>query len=262
MADFLTFGAAKLQMFLLVLLRASGLFLVAPILSNKTVSVPVRVAVAAVLSLLIASTIDPATVPVAGSLVELAALAARETLVGGVIGLWFALIFYAVQSAGAIIGYQIGFAIANFLDPVTQNQVSIMGEFWFLIASMVFLAINGHHLIIQAFYDSFELIPAGQAALNGGAGELLIQYSGYVFVLAVKLAAPVIVCLFLTDVALGTVSKMMPTMNVFIMGIPIKVGMGLLVLGLSLPVFSYVLRKATFYLDHELGLLLAAMGKV
>ena len=164
--------------------------------------------------------------------------------------------------AGAITGFQIGLIIAQAFDPNAGGQVPIIGRLWLLLASLIFMAINGHHLVIHAFNDSYHVIPPGQVLINGGTPELMMKYTAYTFVMAVKIAAPVLVTLVLADVALGTVAKMMPTMNIFIVGFPLKVGLGLLVVAMSLPVFSYVLEKSTSYLNRAMGELLASMGRV
>ncbi|MDZ4724412.1 MAG: flagellar biosynthetic protein FliR [candidate division Zixibacteria bacterium] len=261
MFDFVNFGAEKLQLFLLIILRISGLFFFAPVIGDKTLPMALKVGLAILLSGILVSTMGGTELPSVLSTVDLAALAFREILVGALIGFFFMLLFLGVQAGGSIVGYQIGLSIANVIDPSTESEQSIIGQFWFILAVLIFLCINGHHLIIQAFVDSYQVMPAGQASMGSGAGELMISYTAYVFVIALKLASPALVTLFLTDIALATVSKMMPTMNVFIVGFAVKIGAGIAVLGLSLPVFSYVLEKTSLYLNSELAVLLSALGK-
>jgi flagellar biosynthesis protein FliR len=258
--DFVNFAAAKLQLFLLILLRASGLFLIAPILGHQSFPTLAKVGLAIMLSLILVSTLDKAAVPPVESLGALVGLAVREIFVGLAIGFTFALLLMAVQGAGDIVSYQMGFSMATLADP-DMGEVSILGQFWFLCGTVIFLGINGHHVIISAFNDSYALIPPGQVVLNGAFGEMMMRYSAYFFVIAIKLAAPVVITLMLIDVALGVVSRMMPTMNVFILGFGIKVGVGILIMALSLPVFSYVLQKATTYINTELYSMLAVLGK-
>jgi flagellar biosynthetic protein FliR len=201
------------------------------------------------------------TLPAAESLAELLGMALRELLVGLLIGFFFSLLFRAAEMAGALTGFQIGLVIANAFDPNANDQVAIIGRFWIILASLIFMAINGHHLVIQAFNDSLTIIPPGQVVIQGGTAELMLKYTAYVFVLAIKIASPVIITLVLTDIALGTIAKLMPTMNIFIVGFPLKVGVGLMVTAVSLPVFGYVLEKATWYLNESIGELMLSMGK-
>lgn len=260
MFDFINYGIDKLQIFLLVMIRTSGLFLLAPILGHRSFPMLARAGLVILLSGLIVSAMPDISIPEASSLIELAGMALRELLAGALIGFFFMLFFYATQAAGSLAGYQMALAVAAAIDPSTMTQESIIGRFWFLIASLIFLTINGHHHVIQAFHQSFELIPPGQVVIQGSTGHLIIKYCAYVFVIALKIASPVMVTLFLTDVSLGVMTKMMPTMNVFVISFGLKIATGLLVLILSLPMFSYVLQKTTNYLNQELQLLVASMG--
>jgi flagellar biosynthetic protein FliR len=259
--EFIDYGTEKLQVFLLILLRASGLFVIAPVLGHRTVPALAKIGLVILLSILMTMSIPEFAFRPATSLWGLVGMAFKEILVGVTIGFMFTLIFMAVYAAGAMVGYQVGFIMAMVLDPTTQSQQSVMTQLWFVVAILIFLVINGHHMIITAFADSYRVMPPGEVFMAGGVGEMLMKHTAYVFVLALKFGAPIMVTVFLTDVALGVVAKTMPTMNVFIVGFPIKIAAGLLVMAMSLPIFSYALRQATNYLDGQLGFLLMAMGK-
>ncbi|UCC43414.1 MAG: flagellar biosynthetic protein FliR [Candidatus Zixiibacteriota bacterium] len=261
MFEFVNYGADKLQIFLLILLRASGLFVISPILSHRSVPRMAKAGLVLLFSIILVSVLPDPNLAEVRSLPELLGIAFREVFIGAIIGFTFALLFYAVHGAGSLVGYQIGFAMALVLDPTSKTQQSVMSQLWYVVATLIFLTINGHHMIISAFADSYTVMPPGHVVVAGSAGELVIKYSFYVFTLALKLVAPVTVTLFLTDVALGIVAKMMPTMNVFIVGFPLKIGTGLVILAFSLPIFSYVLQRATGYLDGQLGSFLGVMGK-
>ncbi len=262
MFDFVNYGVAKLQVFLLVMVRASGLLLLAPILGHPSVPRMAKAGFVILLSGLMVSAMPQMSVPAATSLIGLAGMVLRELLTGALMGFFFMLFFYAAQAAGSLVGYQMALAVAAAIDPSTMSQESVIGRFWFLVASLIFLAINGHHLILQAFAQSLEVIPPGHVVVQGATGELIMKYTAYVFVITLKIAAPVMVALFLTDVAMGVMAKMMPTMNVFFLSFGIKIGGGLLIIAIALPIFSYVLQKTTAYLNNELSVLIASMGRV
>lgn len=261
MFDFINFTADKIQVLILVIIRTSGIFILAPIFGDRMLPTQIKVGLAILLSLLLVPTFDMSSVPVAESLWQLAGMAFHELFVGMLIGMFFMLLFWAAQMGGSLVGYQIGFAMVTVLDPSTKNQVSIIGRFWFIIAALFFLSINGHHLIISALADSYRVIPVATADISGTIGEVMIRYTAYVFVLALKIASPIMITLFLTDVSLGTVAKLMPTMNVFFVGFPIKIGVGLTVMAISLPIMTWVLEKSLHYLDGELRTVLFMMGK-
>jgi flagellar biosynthetic protein FliR len=259
--DLITYGAPKIQIFLLILFRASGVFLIAPVFGHAAVPSQFKIALILLLTIVLMATIGESTLPAVTSLADLMVLAAKELLVGVAIGFVFALLFWGVQSAGSIAGYQMGLTIASVVDPSTNQEQSVISQFWLLVSLMIFFGINGHHMIVRAFYDSYTAIPAGHVVINGSTGELLLKFSAYVLVIALKLAAPVMVTMLLADVALGTISKLLPTMNVFIVSFGVKIAAGFAVVALSLPMFAYVLEKTTAYLNEQLITLLATMGK-
>jgi flagellar biosynthetic protein FliR len=259
--DFVQYGASQIETFLLVIMRASGVLLIAPIFSHRAIPSLAKIGLLLVLGLTMTPTLSIDSAAVDDSLWYLAGLCAKEVLVGVIIGLVFQLLFIAAKTAGSLIGYQIGFALVSTPDVEDGGQITILGTFWTMVALLIFVTIDGHHLIISAFADSYAAIPPGLVTLDSGVGEMIIKYTAYVFIIALKMSAPVMIALFLTDVALGIIAKTIPTMNVFFVGFPIKVAVGLLVIAMSLPVFSYLLRQATGYLNGELHYALAAMGK-
>jgi flagellar biosynthesis protein FliR len=259
--DFVNFAADKLQLFLLVMLRASGLFLIAPLLSNKMFPTQVKVGMVVLMGIILVPTLNQTSIPAVMSLSSLLTVAAKELLVGLSIGFVFSLLITGVQAAGDVVSYQIGFSMAQTIDPGSGSETTTLGQFWVLMASVLFLALNGHHLVISAFKDSYDVIPPAQVSFSASAVDLIVTYSAYVFVIGLKIAAPVVVTLLLTDVAMGTLSRLMPTMNVFILGFGVKTGVGLAVTALSLPVFAYVLEKSTTMLNTELARLLSTLGK-
>ena len=262
MFDFLAYSSTKLQLFLLLLVRASGLFIAAPILGHRSFPSMAKVGMILLLTLTTMPALQHVQIEQAFTLAELVALVLQEFMIGALTGFFFFLLFKAAELAGVITGFQVGLAISQSFDPNAGEQVSIIGRLWVVLASLIFLAINGHHLVIQAFADSCRVIEPGQMVVSGDTALVMIKYTAYVFVLAVKIAAPVMITLTLTDVALGTIAKLMPTMNIFIVGFPLKIGVGLMVVALSLPVFAYVLEKSTLYLNQGMNELLASMGQV
>ncbi|MEA2031770.1 MAG: flagellar biosynthetic protein FliR [candidate division Zixibacteria bacterium] len=262
MFDFINYGTETLQIFMLVLLRTSGLFIIAPIFSNKSVPKMVRVGLVIILAGILVSAIKQPYIPEIVSLWQLAGLAIKEILVGFVIGLTFRFLFMGIKTGGAILGYQLGLAMVSLPDVDTSGQVAVIARLWVLLATLIFLAVNGHHIVITSLVDSYRAMPVGQVATDVPIGEMILRYSSYVFVIAIKVAAPISVTLFLVDVSLGTIAKMMPTMNVFFVGFPIKIGVGLTVVAMSLPLFSYLLRNFIRVLDGNLQVMYAAWGKV
>ncbi|HWR82592.1 MAG TPA: flagellar biosynthetic protein FliR, partial [Candidatus Deferrimicrobium sp.] len=191
MFEFIQYGSRQIEIFFLILIRASGLFFMAPMFSHRAIPPLIKVGVVLLLALVLVPVVDLAALPQIESVWQLAGLAFKEMLVGLIIGLLFRLTLMAADTAGSLIGYQIGFALISMPDIDEGGQISILSQFWFLTALLVFLSINGHHLVLTAFAESYELLPAGVVGLVSSAGELIIKLTAYVFVVALKMAAPV-----------------------------------------------------------------------
>lgn len=170
-------------------------------------------------------------------------LVVKETLIGLMMGFFVMLFISALQVAGQFIDVQMGFGLANVVDPQTGTQVPIMGFFKYYLGMLIFLSLDIHHYIIHAYVDSFQQIPIGNLYLSGSGrfAEFAVTAFSGMFVLALKIAAPVVFCLLLTTVALGITARTVPQMNVFVVGMPLKIALGFLVTYLSLPTFLFVL---------------------
>ena len=136
-----------------------------------------------------------------------------------------------------------GFGIVNVIDPMSPGQVSIIGEFNYLIAVLLFIVIGGHHMFIEAIAESYQVIPLGTAVFEGALSQKLVELSTGVFIIAVKFSAPIMATLFLMYVSLGIIARTVPQMNVFLVGFPVSIAIGLSVLALSLPFFASLFIK-------------------
>jgi flagellar biosynthetic protein FliR len=260
MFEFITYGSEKLQIFMLISLRAAGMFIAAPVIGHRSIPVMIKAGLAIFFAIILIPMVSKMQLPEIDSLWVLGAIAIKEILVGFIIGLFFAILFNAVRMSGNIIGYQIGLLIAQIMDPEAGSNVSIVGEFLYILALLIFLAIDGHHAILSAFADSYKMVPVGVFNFAGSAGEMLIRFTAYAFTIAIKLAAPVMVTLFLVTVSLGVIARTVPQMNIFIVGLPLKIGIGFLVLAAALPVFRFMIEKMTCYFDSQMAGLLYNIG--
>jgi len=177
---------------------------------------------------------------------------ASEALVGLMIGLSVQLLFTGVQLAGQLAGFQMGFAIANVVDPASSLQIPILSQFLNLFALMIFFTVNAHYYFIRALVDSFELVPPMGAHFNGALLEMLLTMTADVFVAAVKIGAPVMVALLLTNVALGLTARTVPQMQIFIVAMPLQIILGLVFLSLSLPFVRVFMQSAFDQFGHTI----------
>jgi flagellar biosynthetic protein FliR len=146
------------------------------------------------------------------------------------------------------------------MDPVTSAQVSIIAQLINIIAILIFLTINAHHMFLRALAESFRLIPPFNVQFSNSLIEQLISISGNMFIIAVKVGAPVIVSLLLTSAAFGLISRTVPQMNVFLVAIPLKIVVGLLFLAFALPYLLPYFRQLFNESGRDILLLLRAMG--
>jgi flagellar biosynthetic protein FliR len=157
-----------------------------------------------------------------------------ELMIGFILGLSVKLIFAGVQLAGEFAGYQMGLAMARILDPQAGVHTNSIAEFYYLLGLLIFLSIDGHHWFIRALFQSFSVLSPGEVYLKPGLYHHFINLSGKMFIIAVKLVAPILAVLFFTYIALGMIAKLVPQMNVLMTSFPLTICLGLIFLGLSI----------------------------
>lgn len=257
--NLLDISLGQAQQFLAILFRVGAFLSLFPIFGSNNLPAQLKAGLAIVLALVLFPILPMPQVafPSNGTMLTLAL--GREVLIGGVLALAVRLIFAGVELAGQVQGYQMGFSIANVLDPQTQEQVSVIAQLHNILALLIFLAIDGHHLMIRALVRSFELVGPFQAQFSGGPGQILISLSSHLFILAVKISSPVLAALFLSNLALGLMARMVPQMHIFLVSMPMSIALGLVILSLSLPFLVQGLTGAFLGLERDFALMLRAM---
>jgi flagellar biosynthetic protein FliR len=240
-----------LVVYLLLFIRCTAVVATAPVIGHIAVPVQVKVAAGLFLGFVLFPMVSARAPQVDVRLLALALMALQEAVVGLLIGFGAGMIFSGVRSAGELIGFEMGFSIANVFDPEAGLN-NVLGTLLQLGTMLVFLMVNGHHFVIQALLVSYESVPFGGFAMHGELAPLMIGLTGTLFVVAVKLAAPVIVASFLMNVALAILSRVAPQVNVFIMSFPMKVGVGFLVLMACSPLLIYVFKQMLAGLENQL----------
>jgi len=221
---------ASFPIFLLVFVRVVSFFLVIPIFSYRTIPYRVKIGLALYLSYIIVFTID--TKPIAFDAVYIL-LIIKEAVAGIALGLIGYIILSAIQIAGGFIDFQMGFAIANVIDPQTGAQSPIIGQYLYIFAFLFLLSVNGHHLLIDGIYHSYQFIPIDQPFLNFGDEntiKMITKAFSAMFIIGFQMSIPVVASLFLIDIALGIVARTVPQMNIFVVGFPVKILAGIIIL--------------------------------
>lgn len=189
----------------------------------------------------------------------------REVLIGLLLGFIGYLMFMAIRTAGSFIDIQIGFGIANVIDPMTGTSAPILGNFKYMIALLMFLSMNGHHHLLDAIVYSYKWIPMNNdlflRMVDGSLSEFLVRTFAQSFVLAFQMSAPLVTALFLTDVGLAFLARTAPQYNVFVIGVPLKIIIGLALLLVLMPGLAVLFQNLFEIMFESMENLLGLMGK-
>lgn len=234
--DFAGWSVPQAQVYFLLVMRALSLFMTMPLFSTRSVPTLSRIGLALFVALVLLPLQAPHVPELPTDLLAYLALVVRELLVGVLMGFGTLLVFTSIQIAGQMVGLQLGLNVATVLDPLNAGQqVSFMDQFYSVLAALIFLAIDGHHGLLLALQHSFEILPPGTFGPQGGTLDAMIQLVTDISRVALRLALPVLGTLLLLDLSMALLSRVVPQMNVFFVGVPFKLGIGLWMMAVSLP---------------------------
>jgi len=243
--DILNLNYAEFERFLFVFFRVGAMIIFVPILGSRQIPSPMKIGLMLFLSMAIFPLVQDRPMPEPKGLFELAKFLMADVTIGLGIAYIARLIFTAVQVAGTVVDFQMGFGVVNVIDPQTDTQVSVTAQLHNILAVLLFLAIDAHHYIIQAIVQSFFVINPFEINFASITPEFMLHLFTATFTTAIKIAAPIMAILFFLSVGLGLVARTVPQMNVFIVGFPLQIGVGLLMVGLSISFF-------TILVEHEM----------
>jgi len=219
----------------------------------------VKAGLALMISIVLLAVVRPDPMLFPEGLLDGLNLIVSELILGLVIGLTIRLFFAAIQLAGQLVGFQIGFAIANVIDPESGGHSSILSQMGYWVAILIFLVLDGHHVLLRTLADSFSIIQVGCLSFREALFHKILGASGDMFAMAIKIGAPAIAALLFTSAAFGIVAKVVPQMNVLIMAFPLKIVVGLFFFGFSLEVLLYFMKQ---YIVGFEGMLRIIMGLI
>lgn len=249
-----------LPAFLLVLSRVTAFFVTVPIFSMRGVPAQFKVGIAFFVSLFTVLSMNVESVPMDGIYIM---TVIREVLIGILLGFVAYLFFTVTQIAGSFVDMQMGFGIANVVDPMTGAQSPILGNLKFFLAVLTFLAIDGHHYLLMGIMNSYDWVPLDNEFFTriyeGSVSTFLLRTLSTMFVLAFQLSAPLITALFLVDVALGMLARTAPQFNVFVIGLPLKILVGYIVYLVMIPGFLFLFQQLFSHLFAALNEMLVTL---
>ncbi len=217
-----------------ILLRLSIVLFMLPVFNTAGVPSALKPLIVISLSVMLFPVIRQSIQPVPLDLVSLLSVVIGELIYGILFALSIVLIISAFQLAGELIGFEMGFGFSQTADPLTGTRFTVLSVWTQLFATMVFLSVNGHHMVLRILVDSFRTIPIGSFALNAGLFTKMLLLSGTLFTLAIKIAAPVLAVLILTQVGLGLMSKFAPQINILAASFPLTIAIGMFFLSLTI----------------------------
>jgi len=240
--------------FLLVFCRITAFFVTAPLLSMRSVPAQFRIGIAFFMTLFTFMSIDAELMQFDAAYIL---MVIREVLIGILLGFVAYLFFTVVQMSGSFVDMQMGLGITNVIDPMTGVQSPLIGNFKFMLALLLFLALDGHHYLLTAIMNSYDWVPLDNAFFSriyeGSITTFLLKTLGTMFVLAFQMTAPMIVALFLVDVGLGMLARSAPQFNVFILGLPLKSMVGFIIMLVMVPGFLYLFQQLFSQLFDAIG---------
>jgi flagellar biosynthetic protein FliR len=253
----------SLPVFLLIFCRITAFFVVVPVFSSQGVPTTFKIGISFFVALVVFSANGTGlTITQDFSYIL---LIAREVLIGLLLGFVGYLMFMAIQTAGSFIDIQIGFGIANVIDPMTGTSAPILGNFKYMIALLMFLSMNGHHHLLDAIVYSYKWVPMNNdlflGMIDGSLSEFLVRTFAQSFVLAFQMSAPLVTALFLTDVGLAFLARTAPQYNVFVIGVPLKIIIGLALLLVLMPGLAVLFQNLFDIMFESMENLLNLMGK-
>ncbi|KUP24343.1 flagellar biosynthetic protein FliR [Paenibacillus sp. DMB5] len=249
--------------FLLIFCRITSFFVVVPVFSSRSIPLQFKIGLSFFVSMIIFSS-GGTGITVPQDLTYII-LIIREVLIGLLLGFIGYLMFMTIQTAGSFIDIQIGFAIANVIDPLTGTSAPIFGNFKYMIALTMFVIMNGHHHLLNAIVYSYDWVPIDNIIfskmLDGSLSDFLVRSFAQSFMLAFQMSAPLVTALFLTDVGLAFLARTAPQYNVFVIGVPLKIIIGLALFLILMPGLAYLFQNLYDIMFESMQNLLVLLRK-
>jgi len=235
--------------FAFVLIRTSGVLMVAPIFGATAVPMRIKAALVMLVAFVLTPLV-PGTPPECNGVIAFGLCGVRELLIGLAMGFIGMVTFGAFQLVGELISTQMGFTMGELADPLMGGQSSTVSQLYYILAMLLFLAINGHHWFLQGLDASFRAVPLGGATLSAALTRGMAEKFAELFAAALKMAAPAMAALLLVTIALGMLARLAPLLNILMMTFSLRIAAGLILMGVSLP---YVYKYGKYLLLNMQG---------
>jgi flagellar biosynthetic protein FliR len=255
--DLFGLSEARFETLLLVAIRITIMLALVPIFSGSQIPIPVRIALGFLLTFVVAQTVP--TLPAVLALGPFLTAIVAQAFVGLVFGFVSFLVFTGIQFGGAILDMQAGFGAVSVLNPSSQQQTTILSEFEMAIATLLYLASDAHHVLLAGIAGSFNLLPLPWVGIDPMLAPSVVTFFSQALFIVLRIAGPIAITLFLTNVALGLMSRVAPQMNVFSVGLPLQMIVGLTMIIVTIPLLGAVLPEVFADTPRQLDTVLRHM---
>jgi len=251
----LTLTLQNFELFLLIFVRITGFIVTAPFFSLKNVPFRVKTGFSIMLAIivLLATTNE---LPEYIGVIGYSTLVVKEAIVGVVLGFFANIAYYIISFAGSFMDMEIGFSMVNQLDPVSMIQTTITSNLYGYLVILIMLVTNLHHLFIKAIVDSFQVVPVGKAVFDPRMYQLMVRYMTDYFIIGFRIVLPIFAAILLVNTILAILAKIAPEMNMFVIGMQMKVLVGLFVMTI---VIELVPSVADFIFNEMIDMMKAAI---
>ncbi len=247
-------------LFLIALVRFSGFFINTPVFSQTIIPMRVKAGLSALCAIIILPhLIKTQTLPQL-SVSGYGIMIAKELTLGFLIGYMVLIFTEILRLAGNLVGMQIGFSFVQVADPASSQGLGIISEFFQLTGTLMFLIIGGHLMILQAFFQSFDMVPVAGFNFNKSMVEEVVLFSRMIFICGTQIAMPIIAIILVGDVGLGIIARTVPKMNIFQIGFSLKILGGLSILIILMPYLGEIIQALIAQSMEKINLVLAKMG--
>ncbi|MGQ9824826.1 MAG: flagellar biosynthetic protein FliR [Desulfotomaculales bacterium] len=246
--------------FLLVFARAGAFLAAGPLFWLPNIPRAAKAGFAFVVALVLFPVVPAFHPSFSGGFLGFALAAAQETCVGLLLGCVCSLVFHSRTVAGQLMDIQMGFFMANIFDPATGAQATITSRFLYLLGVVLFFTLDGHHVLLAGLARSYNIVPLLGATLQGATALSVIRIFAQTIALAVQIAAPVVAVILIIDICLGILGRTSPEMNIFMLGFPAKVGLGIFTLSILVPLLGVVFRSLVGMVERDLLIVLKGLS--
>lgn len=244
-----------MAMYLWPLFRIAALVSVSPIFGAQNVPVRVRVGLSLAITLVVAPALPPMPTVDPVSSIGLVIIV-QQILIGLTMGFALRLVFSAFVLAGQIIGQTMGLGFASLVDPQNGVQVPVVSQFYLILTTLIFLSLNGHLILIEVLSGSFTTLPVGERGITTNGLWGIVIWGGQVFSGAVLVSLPAMTALLVVNVAFGVMTRASPQLNIFSIGFPVMILLGVLIMMMTLPVLipqlTFMMNEAFIVIQQQI----------